>query len=57
MRVEKQESSHSIPIAELGKEKVFPPGGKKYKYKKSNREKVSALPTKEGRKKTKNKRG
>ena len=31
MRVEKQESSHHMPIAELGKEKVFPPGGKKYK--------------------------
>lgn len=27
MRVEKKESSHSIPIAELGKEKVFPLGG------------------------------
>ena len=46
-----------MPIAELGKEKVFPLGGKNYKYKKLNREKVSALPTKEGRKKTKNKRG
>lgn len=42
-----------MPIAELGKEKVFPPGGKNYKHKKLNREKVSALPTKEGRKKTK----
>ncbi len=57
MRVEKQESSHSIPIAELGEKKVFPLGGKNYKYKKLNREKVSALPTKEGRKKTKNKCG
>ena len=47
MRVEKQESSHSIPIAEFGKEKVFPLGGKNYKYKKLNREKVSALPTEE----------
>ena len=46
-----------MPIAELGKEKVFPPGGKNYKYKKLNWEKVSALPTKEGRKKTKNKCG
>ena len=55
MRVEKPESSHSIPIAELGKETVFPLGGKNYKYKKLNWEKVSALPTKEGRKKTKNK--
>ena len=57
MRVEKQESSHHMPIAELEKEKVFPLGGKNYKYKKLNREKVSALPTKEGRKKTKNKCG
>ena len=46
-----------MPIAELRKEKVFPLGGKNYKYKKLNREKVSALPTKEGRKKTKNKCG
>ena len=46
-----------MPIAELGKKKVFPPGGKNYKYKKLNREKASALPTKEGRKKTKNKCG
>ena len=46
-----------MPIAESGKEKAFPPGGKNYKYKKLNREKVSALPTKEGRKKTKNKCG
>ena len=36
-----------MPIAELGNEKVFPPGGKNYKHKKLNREKVSALPTKE----------
>ena len=41
----------------VGGKKVFPLGGKNYKYKKLNREKVSALPTKEGRKKTKNKYG
>ena len=47
MRVEKQESSRHMPIAELGKEKVFPLGGNNYKYKKLNWEKVSALPTEE----------
>ena len=57
MRAEKKESPHPMPIAELRKEKVFPLGRKNYKYKKLNREKVSALPTKEGRKKTKNKCG
>ena len=46
-----------MPIAGLGKEKVFLPGGKKYKYKKLNREKVSALPTKEGCKQRINKSG
>ena len=63
-RDEKQESSRSRQtrdkhyiFVELKREKAFPLGGKNYKHKKLNREKVSALPTKEGHKKTKNKCG